>query len=298
MNNPVDGNNEHDPFESDHARWEAERLERERLEAERLEAERLAAERGDADEAHYEEGEFSDHAAEQLRLSDEEERLPWLEADDDFADDAVDTARIATVAVLGLLAVLAVVALAWWLSRDKPDAALQADGSTIAAPDGAIRERPENPGGQPVDGTGDVSYEVGQGRDGPTQVASGAGTAPAPTATATASATPSIDRAQAGSAPAATATATATTTTGAASAASGGGAVQVGAYSSNASAEAGWNQLARQNSALQGVGHRIVAATVDGNSVFRLQALAGNAAAAQQLCRAIKSGGGDCRVVN
>ncbi len=74
--------------------------------------------------------------------------------------------------------------------------------------------------------------------------------------------------------------------------------MQVGAYSSRATADAGWAQLTRQHEALSGVSHRIVQAQVDGNTVFRLQAVAGTVAAAETLCRAIKSGGGDCRVAN
>ncbi len=287
MNNPINGDNEHDPFENDRARWEAERIERERLEAERLEAERLEAQKAEYEEGVFEESTEVDEEPAQLRLGDEEERLPWLESDEDYADDTVDTARIATVAVLGLLAVLAVVGLAWWLGRDQPDTELLAEGSTIEAPDAAFRARPENPGGQAVEGTGDVSFEVGEGQNRETRVAAAGEARPAatptPRATASASARPSIDRNQ-GEAPAA-------------AAATGGVGVQVGAYSSRASAQTGWTELTGRHSALSGMNNRIVQATVDGNTVYRLQAVSANAGAAEQLCRTIKSRGGDCRVM-
>lgn len=283
MNNPFD---DHEDDETGREiRAEIERLEREKAERERLERESAEDDVDEAEDASFEEDDVDALAEDQqLRLTDEDERLPWLESDDDYADDTVDTARIATVALLGLLAVLAIVGLAWWLSRDKPDTELLAEGSTITAPEEPFRTAPADAGGTDAAGTGDVSFEVGEGRDRETHVASAA-PSPTPTPTPGASAAPSIDRNQ-GAAPAQ------------APAASGGVAVQVAAYSSRASAEAGWGQLSRQHSALSGVNHRVVEATVDGNTVYRLQAVAGNAGAADTLCRAIRSGGGDCRVVN
>jgi len=249
----------------------------------RLERARIEAEQAELDDSEYDgDTPFTAEEAERLSLGDGEERLPWLESDDDYDDDAVDTARIATVAAVGLLAILAIVGLAWWLSRDQPDAELLAEGSTIEAPAEPFRARPENPGGRDAEGTGDVSYEVGEGQDRETQMGGTAAAPPAPatpSAAASAAATsPSIDREQA-------------------AAASGVG-VQVGAYSSRVTADAGWAQLTRNHPALAGVSHRIVQAQVDGNTVFRLQAVSGNTSSAEALCRAIKAGGGDCRVAN
>lgn len=265
---------------------DSERLERERLHRERVDAEQSSLEEDaefthdgaeDGGDAHYLAAE-----TEQLMLGDEDERLPWLESDDDYAEDVVDTGRIAVVAMIGLLAVLAIVGLAWWLSRDGSDAELLADGSTIEAPAEPFRARPENPGGLAAEGTGDVSYEVGEGQDRETQMATPTPRpTPTPTPTASASAAaaqPSIDREQADTA--------------------GGVGVQVGAYSSRATAETGWSQLANQHSALSGVSHRVVQAQVDGSTVYRLQAVAGTVADAETMCRAIKAGGGDCRVAN
>jgi len=261
-----------------------ERLENERRERQRLELERLQAEQPEHEDAEFHDDHdvdtvppFLADTPERLRLGDEEERLPWLESDDDYADDTVDTGRIAVVAVLGLLAVLALIGLAWWLLRDNPDAELQADGSTIEAPAEPFRARPADAGGIAAVGTGDVSYEVGEGKDRETQLATSPTPAPTPT-TSAASTQPSIDREQAAD--------------------TSGIGVQVGAYSSRSTAEAGWVQLTGQHEALAGVSHRIVQASVDGNTVYRLQAVSGTVAAGETLCRAIKSGGGDCRVAN
>jgi hypothetical protein len=72
----------------------------------------------------------------------------------------------------------------------------------------------------------------------------------------------------------------------------------VAAYSSRDRAEAGWSTLSTRYSALSGVGHRIVQATVDGATVFRLQAVSGDLKAARELCSALQSQGGDCQVKN
>jgi hypothetical protein len=72
--------------------------------------------------------------------------------------------------------------------------------------------------------------------------------------------------------------------------------VQVGAYASRAAAEAGWATLTARIGALHGRSHRIVQGTVDGSTVYRLQAVAGTVDDANALCRAIKSEGGDCQV--
>ena len=209
-------------------------------------------------------------AEEQLALADGEERLPWLESDDDYEQPGVDTGRIVAFgAVIGLALILALGAL-WWFTRDGTDEAMVADGSTIEAPDEPYRARPENPGGQQVAGTGDTSFEVGEGETVEGRIA-GSGNVPAP----------SIDRDQAdsGAAPAA-----------------GSVGVQVGAYSSRAQAETGWSQLSGRIEALQGRNHRIVQGTADSGTIYRLQAVAGTAAEADTLCRSIKSEGGDCQV--
>jgi hypothetical protein len=223
--------------------------------------------KGEAPEAFEEE---PIEAEEQLALADGEERLPWLESDDDYEQAGVDTGRIVAFgAVIGLALILALGAL-WWFTRDGTDEAMVADGSTIEAPDEPYRTRPENPGGQQVAGTGDTSFEVGEGETVEGRIA-GSGTVPAP----------SIDRDQA---------------TSAAAPAAGSVGVQVGAYSSRAQAETGWSQLSGRIEALQGRNHRIVQGTADSGTIYRLQAVAGTAAEAETLCRSIKSEGGDCQV--
>ena len=231
-------------------------------------------------------------ADEQFSLTGNDESLPWLEADDDDVEPGSDY----RILIFGALAVLALGAILFGANRyfgSGGESNAAPDGSTIAAEDGAYKSLPADPGGEQVAGTGDLSFEVGEGQGGEDDAATAA--------------TPSIDVAQAGAdrpsalasrAPAAAATASASASVGASAGAgaSGGVGVQVGAYSSRAAAEAGWNQLSGRFNALSGVNHRIVEGTADGGTIFRLQAVSASGTAADALCRSIRNAGGDCQV--
>lgn len=218
----------------------------------------------------------------QLELNDPSDRLPWLEsADDDLDDgDGYDTSRLILVFLGGLALVLAAVGGIWWFSNRATDAELVADGSLVAAPAEPYKAAPLDPGGKTFAGTGDLSYTASEGRTRPPALAGSAedGTpvaAPVPTA-----------------APSAAAAAPATP----APALSGVG-VQVGAFSSKASADAGWAKLvAQSDGVLSGVSHRVVAGTADNGTIFRLQAVAPDRASASALCSRLKGAGISCQV--
>lgn len=224
-------------------------------------------------------------AGDQLSLTGDDDALPWLASDDDEYEDEGGGSdyRILIFAVVALLALGGILwAAKSYFSGDNASS-VEADGSTVEAPEGPYKERPENPGGQDVAGTGDLSYEVGEGVSREGHLAGGED-APAP----------SVDLTQGGAMPAVRPTVGATPA--ATLAASGGVGVQVGAFQSRESAEAGWSTLTARYDVLQSVRHRVVEATVDGGRVYRLQAVAADGAAADALCRAIRNGGGDCQV--
>ncbi|MBS1239967.1 MAG: Sporulation related domain protein [Proteobacteria bacterium] len=202
----------------------------------------------------------------QLALKDGEEQLPWLEGDEDYERERVDTARIAAFAIIGLLVVGLIVGGIWWATRDRTDNAMLADGSTIAAPGGPYKTKPDDPGGKTFDGTGDTSFAVGEGQSREGQIADDE------------VARPSID------------------TQAASPVAKGGVGVQVGAFQSRASAEAGWSRLVQDYPVLSGVSHRVVEGQADFGVAYRLQAVAGDAAAAKSLCDRFKAAGGTCQV--
>ena len=234
-----------------------------------------------------------EEASEQLAL-EEDERLPWLDADDDDTVHEADGGRILGLVILGLIALATIVGGRWWSTNRNPDSTLVADGSTIAAPSEAYKEAPKNPGGKTFDGTGNTAFAVSEGQDRPARLGE------APPAAAAGAARPGFDLGKGpaggpppvpGKAPEAIASAPV-----AATASAGGPAVQVGAYSTRASAEAGWSRLTQQYSALSGQRYRIVEGKADIGTVFRLQAVPGDAAAAQALCGRLKSAGLACQV--
>jgi hypothetical protein len=213
----------------------------------------------------------------QLELNEPEDRLPWLESaeDDDGGEyEGYDTSRLLVLFLGGLAVLAAVVGGIWWATNRGTDPELVADGSVVAAPAEPYKAAPADPSGKTFDGTGDVSFAASEGQSRPPVMAGSAdaGTpsaAPAPTAAATA-------------APAA---------------AGGGVGVQVGAFSSQATAEAGWTKLVAQaNGALSGVSHRVVAGTADNGTIYRLQAVAPDRAAAAALCSKLKGAGISCQV--
>lgn len=200
---------------------------------------------------------------EQFGFAAQDEHLPWLEGDEEYEEGGVDTGRIVAFALIGLLLLGAIVGGIWWAGQTRADPEMVADGSVIEAPEGPYKTRPEDPGGKVHEGTGDTSFAVAEGQSREGQIAD---------------ARPSIDRVQ-GEAPA-----------------SGGVGVQVGAYSSREAAERGWGTLTGQYSALSGLRHRIVEGKADIGTVYRLQAVAGSTAAANELCRTLRDGGAPCQV--
>ena len=224
-------------------------------------------------------GQDDDYLAdEQLTLAaDEDDRLPWLESGDDDEDDVggVDTGRIVGFALFAALALAALVGGIWWFGQRGPDPTLVADGSTIEAPVGPYKERPADPGGKTFEGTGNLAPAVGEGKTTEGRLAE------------TDVPAPSVDVPKSGATPAPAASATP---------AASGVAVQVGAYTSKDTAEAGWQKLLARTDKLAGVSHRVVEGKADMGTVYRLQAIAGNAEAATALCRALAGDGVDCQV--
>jgi hypothetical protein len=216
-------------------------------------------------------------ADEELALSDPIDRLPWLESDDDDRGGH-DTGQMFAFAIVGLMAVVLLVGAIWWLTRDRADPTMVADGSTIEAPDEPYKVRPADPGGRQVAGTGDTSFAVAEGRTVEGRLAEPA--MPSPSVDRTQAAAPSPN-------PSPSATASPTVQ---------GIGVQVGAYSTRAAAETGWTQLSGRIEPLQGRSHRVVEGTADSGTIYRLQAVAGSVAEADALCRSIKASGGDCQV--
>jgi hypothetical protein len=226
--------------------------------------------------------EMAEPAWDRLALGDEE-RLPWLESADDIDGEDEDSGngRLIGFAVMGLVVLAALVGGIWYASNRTAGPA-GADGSLIEASREPYKVAPKDPGGKTFEGTGDSSFKVSEGEKPVANLAGSASPTPAVAPSPTPSAKPS-----AGATPAPKPTQAAAT---------GGVGVQVGAFSSNAAAEAGWQKLIANHEALKGLSHRVVEGKADIGTVYRLQAVAGDLASASALCSRLQAGGLKCQV--
>ncbi len=222
---------------------------------------------------------------ETLDLGDDDTGLPWLEGvDDEDEYEGSNTGQLIAFVLAGLLLLGLIVGGIWWLSNRGEEREMVADGSIIEAPEGDYKEKPADPGGKTFEGTGDSSFAVSEGETRPAQLGKEGDAAAKAAAKADDSAKPGFETVgkDSGSESAAPADA--------------GAAVQINAYTSRSSAEDGWNTLSQRYSELSGKRYRIVEGKADIGTVYRLQVLPGDAAAAKSLCSSLKASGLNCFV--
>lgn len=222
----------------------------------------------------------------------EDDRLPWLESPDDveFDYDQADRGRVIGFLLIGLLVMAVIGGAIWWFAHNTQSVG-DADGSLIEASKQPYKVRPQDAGGKVFDGTGDTSYLVSEGirpqgsvaaSEDAGQAAPAAPVAPAASGSATPAANPASAK-DAALAPMAAAPAPGT-------------GVQIGAFSTRAAAEAAWTKFQSQHEPLQGRSHRVLEGRADIGTVYRLQAVAADAASARSLCSALQAGGLKCQV--
>jgi hypothetical protein len=253
--------------------------------------------------------------------SSTEDRLPWLEpVEDEATEFAVPRSRLVGGVVLALAVIAVFIGGLFWL-RQPPRQAASDEIALLPAPAGPYKTRPDKPGGMTIAGSNDTASAAATGaepngtidtKSGPeapikapaaTKVATAAApvkpatvapTAPVkpavkpPVQVATKTVPPAIKPATAK--PAATTVALPATAT----KPLGGVSVQLGAFSSQASAEAAWKSLSGKYASLGGLTKNVVAAPKDGGTVYRLRAAGAGAADA---CSKMKAAGGSCVVI-
>ena len=203
---------------------------------------------------------------------DDPDRLPWLETADGYEyEEAASPLKVAGLVLGGLALLAAIVGGIYWFQRNQ--AGGQGNGELIAAQEGNYKVAPTDPEGKSFEGEGDAAFAASEGKKVDAKID------PAK-AKAAAAATAGTPAAKSGPIPA------------------GAAFVQLGAFSDSATAEQAWGALGKRFAAISGSNKRISeAAGEGGRKVFRLQAVAANSAAAQQLCTKLKAAGESCLVV-
>jgi hypothetical protein len=234
------------------------------------------------------------------RYRRDEDRLPWLETiGPDEERDPPSFIRILAL-ILVALALLAVVAFAVLKYRSS-DAS--GTGQLIPAPTTAYKVRPEEPGGLKVEGEGDAAIATSDGKapgtgaidltavpEAPVDTSRAPATTPTPADTAGRNAVAEV--------PAARGRLVAAAPIGSGRPAAAGPAtgalVQLGAYPSEAGANAAWTRFTKRFAYLAPLEKVVQPVAREGKTLFRLRVNTGSAAAAADLCGRLRVAGEDC----
>ena len=225
-----------------------------------------------------------------------DDSLPWLEAEEE-EEPGADHTQIIVLALILIGILLLAVGTVFVFGSKSSDTVQTADGSLIEAPEGPIKERPDDPGGKEFAGTGNVAPVVGEGGtpEGVMNTDGNAGSDAAGNDTGANAVAGNTVGAGNASTSGQSGSASSGAQSGATSSRSGVG-VQLAAYSSRSRAEQGWREISRRTDALSGMRYRIEEGVVDIGTVYRLQAVASDRSAADRLCSRLKSDGIDCQV--
>jgi hypothetical protein len=213
----------------------------------------------------------------------EEDRLPWLEAVDEDERGGGPSALKTIVGVLILLVGIgALVGGAYWIwDRYGQSNPATGDAELIKAPEGDYKVRPDDPGGMAVEGEGGTAFKASEGQD-PKGAINPNGVAETPL--------------QKGAQPAIIPAPAPTPAEGQQPAqqpqpAAGGATIQLGAFSSQASASSAWKALSGRFKYLAPLTHSIVPVTVGGKTLYRLRASGPDAAS---ICGRLRVAGESC----
>lgn len=253
------------------------------------------------------------------RSREQSDSLPWLEpveAEDSPAPrprvQGTSSGRIVLLVVIALLLVTVVLALTMWLRNRGEETG---PPGVIKAPEGPYKVPTDEVGGLEVQGQGDRTYSTSQGDDVPSTIDLSA----LPEAPLTDRAAPPAPRTPPAAAstapkPAAAAAKPGETVPAAAKPApavppkpvtpppaakpeppAAAGTIQLGAFSSEAKANAAWTALSKRFTALAPLGKVIQPVAKDGSTLYRLRAAAGPQAGA--ICGKLRVAGESCSVV-
>ena len=239
-------------------------------------------------------------AGDEIDLRDED-RLPWLETVEPDEPEGPGVLRVLLLVLVGLAVLAAIVFAIFSFQQRTPDG----QGELIAAPQGDYKIKPDDPGGLQVQGEGDSAIAASAGANAPAAidlkavpekpVAGRKTDTPAPVSGGSARTVAEVP----GSGGRLTAAAPmATPKKPVPGAGSGGSLVQLGAFPSEASANAAWSAVAKRFGYVATLGKSVERADVNGRTVFRLKVNAGSADAASDLCGRLTVAGEQCFVTS
>ncbi|KQN33638.1 SPOR domain-containing protein [Sphingomonas sp. Leaf38] len=231
----------------------------------------------------------------------EEDRLPWLETVEPDDEDTVGIGRVIALVVLGLAVLAGIIFGIYKLQQRAPTG----DGQLIAAQEGDYKVKPDDAGGMKVKGEGESAIATSAGKTGngaidlrgvpEKPVAGKRETAPKATGSAGRNAVAQVPAsggrlvADAPMAPSRSA---------GAGTASGGSLVQLGAYPSEASANAAWTNFSKRFGYVASLGKSVQPVATGGRTLYRLRVNAGSANQAADICGRLRVAGETCFVAS
>ena len=240
---------------------------------------------------------------------DDEDRLPWLEPVEEEPDDSGLGGGKLVVWLVAMLAVIGLILGVFFWTRDGNKAS-SGGGALIEAPDSYYKERPAAEA--PATRDDEIVYSASKGNEvesvidtssaaeTPVNVARAPVEEPAAPPPAPVAAKPSAVKPAAVPAPAATVKTVPKPKPAAPAAvpdaapASGGSTIQLGAFSSQAKANAAWKNLSTRFSFLAGLTQSVVPVQSGDKTLYRLRASGGNAG---DICGRLRTAGESCSVI-
>lgn len=220
---------------------------------------------------------------------EDEDRLPWLEAADDYDGEGdVSPTRLLVLVLGGLLLIGAVLGGLWWFQNG----GARGRGELIAADAGDYKIRPRDDAAKVFEGEGDASFAASEGavpggEVDPGRMPEEPAVTPAERAAAKAEAPKA---ASAEPAPAKKAQA-------APAESDGSSVIQLGAFSSESAANGAWASLSKRFAYLSELNRSVAPTEVGGSKLYRLRVFAGSPANARTLCGKLRVAGENCVIV-
>ncbi len=232
-----------------------------------------------------------------------DDRLPWLETVEPDEREGPPIGRVVALVVLGLGVLAAIIFGIYTLQTRKP----AGDGQLIAAQEGDYKVKPDDPGGLKVKGEGDSAIATSAGKGAGNGAIDLKGVPETPVAgkhakTTTASTKP-IGRNAVAQVPASggklvAAAPMAPSRSGVAGSASGGSLVQLGAFPSEAVANAAWTSFSKRFAYIAPLGKSVQPVATGGRTLYRLRVNAGSANQAADICGRLRVAGETCFVAS